>query len=236
MALSWLRYGKRYPIVATESGHWKCDVIGMNSQHATEIEVKISKSDLRAEFKHKKSKHFVYMNSPGSAYTPNSFYFLVPDEIADAAVEQTGDTPFGVISCHSETAVNYSRDLVTVVKRARPLKEGPPHKYLVREAQLRMGSELCGLRFRSYETIDKIASNLTRHLQQAEIMAKRNHGFLDVERAEEDFEDRLRELAASFGEDVSTPELRQKYTKALKSLQEADYFREKDWDYATHRF
>lgn len=207
----------------------------MNASHATEVEVKISKSDLRAEFKNKKSKHFVYMNAAQNPFVPNNFYFLVPAGLADAAVEQTEGTPFGVISCHAETAADYSRDMVGVVKRAKNLKEGSPHRYLVREAQLRMGSELCGLRFRAHATIDKISSDLTLHLQQAEIMAKRNHGFLDLEKGD-DFEDRLKELAASFGEDVSTTELRQKYLKALKSLQEADYFREKDWDYATHRF
>jgi hypothetical protein len=92
-ALAWLRYGKRMPIICTEAGKWNADVLGMNSKICIEVEIKHSISDLRADFRNKAHKHFLYKQatpkdgSGWSASVPNFFYFLTPAELRDKALE-----------------------------------------------------------------------------------------------------------------------------------------------------
>jgi hypothetical protein len=100
-ALAWLRYGKRMPIVCTEAGKWNADVLGMNSKMCIEVEVKHSISDLRADFRNKAHKHYLYQQANPKHATgyekgwhtniPNFFYFLTPAELKDKALEIIAD-------------------------------------------------------------------------------------------------------------------------------------------------
>ena len=82
-ALCWLRFGKKLSYICTEVGKWNADAFGCNEAYSVEIEVKISKADLRHEFKSKAAKHYSYRN--GHALAPNYFYFYVPSELVDEA-------------------------------------------------------------------------------------------------------------------------------------------------------
>ncbi len=59
-AMHWLRFRKQLNYVATECGFWSADVIGCDSEHLIEIEVKVSRADLMAEFRNKLEKHEYY--------------------------------------------------------------------------------------------------------------------------------------------------------------------------------
>ncbi len=89
--LSYLRYGRQFPIVATEFGDGRADVIGVRSRYLWEIEVKISISDLRAEEnKQKKHERFLaaeYYSNRFNRLLPNDFSFAVPVEISAKAKE-----------------------------------------------------------------------------------------------------------------------------------------------------
>lgn len=140
-ALAWLRYGKRLPIVCTEVGNWYADVLGLGRTSSVEVETKISKSDLRAEFKNKKGKHFIYQNSPeGGSFVPNYFYVLVPESLQEAALEIVGEgNPLAGVAAVTETGE------VRILKAATKLHSKPPGPRITRAALLRMSSELTGL-------------------------------------------------------------------------------------------
>lgn len=100
-----------YSIVATEYDvfGFKADVFSINQNlFTTEFEVKVSRQDLNSEIKTirdytkpspKRHKHWAYLtgNSKYIEYVPNSFYFVVPEELKDLAVEGVKNTPYGVI-------------------------------------------------------------------------------------------------------------------------------------------
>lgn len=70
-----LNYGK--------SGYFEADILAMTaSMRVTEVEVKISRSDFRADFK-KKSKHELMKNIKIRPFhaTPNRFYYACPSNL-----------------------------------------------------------------------------------------------------------------------------------------------------------
>lgn len=83
--LQWLRYTRMCPLVAVERGpvDGVPDLLGMDrSRRVTEIEIKRSRSDFRAD--REKRKHLWARPKSG----PNWFYFLVPTCMADWAVTE----------------------------------------------------------------------------------------------------------------------------------------------------
>jgi len=84
-ALEWMRYDKQYPLVALERGtvSGTPDVFGVHkNRFTTEIEIKISVSDFRAN---RKKEHVIRRESGvyRNSYIPNYFYYLVPPELVD---------------------------------------------------------------------------------------------------------------------------------------------------------
>lgn len=62
--------------------NWESDILFLtNSGYWYEIEVKISKSDFKADFKHKKSKHELVLLSKENTNKPNYFYYAVPKDL-----------------------------------------------------------------------------------------------------------------------------------------------------------
>ena len=62
----------------------------------TEVEIKVSKSDLKNDFK--KPKHRIYKERIGKEpWIPSKFYFAVPSSLKEFAVAQVVDKPYGVI-------------------------------------------------------------------------------------------------------------------------------------------
>ncbi len=160
--LCWLRYSKKMDIVATEVGHWNADILGFNEKLCIEVEVKVSRSDIRAEFRNKRPKHSYYKSEHVSHWTPNYFYMLVPASLAEYAVEVLAENnpKYGVISLPDTEAIGVPGKKLTVVKKAQRLHSKPPDVNIRKATELRASSGLCGL----YLMIDRINDNITEKL------------------------------------------------------------------------
>ncbi len=197
-ALSWLRYGKRMPIVCTEVGRWNADVLGVSPSAAIEVEVKVSKADMRAEFRNKTSKHFLYENAQeSSVHVPNQFYFIVPSHLADEAVAIAGESApkAGVISYNAERPGPYHREDVRVLKQAKKLKSAPPSTAMLVAAMMRCSSEVCGLRLREVEFHRTLLRELQASDERFSALMARAGGTLDIESPVDELDVRARELA-----------------------------------------
>jgi len=181
-ALCWLRYGKRLPIVCTEVGNWYADVLGLSKTMSVEVETKISRSDLRAEFARKKAKHHLYQNASGNlASVPNYLYFLVPASLKADALEIVvpANPKAGIAVFNGQDALGGRN--VEVIKPAQKLHANKPPVRLIRTAMLRMSSELCGV-WLSNEKLRGWLEEQVRRMSDASVIAGfRSAGSLDVE-------------------------------------------------------
>ena len=96
------RFQKQFKYVTTEAGRYNSDVLAINkSGKLVEVEVKVSKTDLTADFR--KPKHLIYQQKPEFKWTPHQFYFAVPKEIVEFAIAKTVGKPYGVIVVEDPT-------------------------------------------------------------------------------------------------------------------------------------
>lgn len=87
--LAFRLYEKNHSPISTHftgCGLGECDVISISkSDYIYEYEVKISKSDFKADFKKNKHKHMLERKSVNESknyyYIPNYFYFVVPESL-----------------------------------------------------------------------------------------------------------------------------------------------------------
>lgn len=140
--LHYLRFKRRFLFVATEAGTFNSDVLASNGYEIVEVEVKISKQDLKNEFK--KKKHRVYAN-PTPWYKnllPNRFFFAVPECLVDDAKELCKGTKYGVMVVY-EGRISHKRKkaFVRIVKQAKQITE-VHNKKLRYQLVLRMSSEI----------------------------------------------------------------------------------------------
>ncbi len=132
-ALQWLRYERQCMIVSLERPprprwHGVPDVIGVNLKRlVTEIEVKMTMADFRAN----KKKRCMKYRAEGMAECPWKFYFLVPPELVTAAQAELPGDFAGLM-----TLMTHPKDgrilnsignlpLVTVIRNA-PAKDTKP--------------------------------------------------------------------------------------------------------------
>ena len=137
--LSYFRFTRGFPYVATE--FQECDVVVANEKEWIDIEVKVSWSDYRAEWK--KSKHTKYEEGGtiNGWFNCNRRFFAAPPKLAAKILEDINEShpKYGVISIFSATDVE-------ILKRAEPRhKEATPEKILT-GLVARMSSELITLR------------------------------------------------------------------------------------------
>lgn len=146
--MHYLRIKRNYSLIATEAGRKKrnhADILASNFKEIVEVEVKISKSDLKADFD--KNKHARYKN-PLTQYTPNKYYFAVPTELVEAALTMTADTGYGVMEVSNKPLKGPSKEsFVTIIKSADLLKERYCKK-LEHEILMRLSSEVLRLRIK----------------------------------------------------------------------------------------
>jgi hypothetical protein len=203
-ALAWLRYAKRLPVVCTEAGSWNADVLGLNGKLCIEVEVKKSRADLRAEFRSKPQKHYVYSHAEefdrrtAAGFVPNYFYFFVAGDIAEAAKEFVSEkAPYaGVVAVRwpSRYVTKVGRGSLQVMKPAVKLHTRPPSQRLLHAAMMRMGSEICGFRI-ALDQLKKGGQTLTQQLIEDMVSAARDGSTtLDFEDAVLDLEKRAAEL------------------------------------------
>ena len=97
---------------------YECDVLSLNkSGYLTEFEVKISRSDFRAEFK--KRKFLFYQKGYSVFNMPNKFYFCVPVGLVSA-----GEVP-------EFAGLIYVSDIIEIIKPAKFL-----HKQLLKKERI----------------------------------------------------------------------------------------------------
>lgn len=147
-AMCWLRYGKKMPYVCTEGGYWSADVLGVCDQFSVEVEVKVSKADLKREFQTKTSKHYLYANAEGepARQVPNYFYFYVPPDLEeDAAKIVEAEAPKAGLVVYAPNGWLLDGKKSRVVRRATKLHNKEPSPAFRQVVLKRMGSELCGL-------------------------------------------------------------------------------------------
>lgn len=195
--LAWLRYGLRCPIVSTEVGPWRADVMGIKNTACYEIEVKKSISDLRNENRSKGTKHYLYANVEPltTRFVPNYFYVFVPTDIEEAALAYVQDNlpHAGLAVLRTEAWASYSAGRgVVVVRKARKLHKNKPSVNMIQTGIWRMSSEICGLRI-ALDGLKK--SELTEPLvQELARLASRIGGALDPEASDLDLATRAAEL------------------------------------------
>lgn len=146
-AMCWLRYGKKMPYVCTEGGYWSADVLGICDTYSVEVEVKMSKADLKREFQNKASKHYLY-NNAGAAparQVPNYFYFYVPPELEQDALEIVEkEAPKAGLVIYTPSGYLLDGKKSRVARRATKLHDGAPPPRFKEVVLKRMSSELCG--------------------------------------------------------------------------------------------
>jgi len=144
--LCYFRY-KRQHIAATEVaiGLSYSDVLSADDCEIYEVEVKISKSDLKKESTdlRKRRKHARIVS--GAYGTPHRFYFAVPIELLEETRKfvESLNPKFGIIIYDHNKRNLYKK--VRVVKRAKLLESTYPDRYKVLKDYIikRACSELC---------------------------------------------------------------------------------------------
>ena len=169
LGMAWLRFQKQFDLVCTEDPTRSADVLGTDSsiqcRKMIEIETKISISDLKADLK-KHGKHErlakaeTSEGSEGADHSPmpTQFYFLVPIELKDKALEVVAETyrHCGLMVAKNLNNIGDGRIMVTdyleVVRKAPTLHKKLISKHVKGGIAARMSSELCGLRLDKFRT------------------------------------------------------------------------------------
>lgn len=138
------RFVKQYPIIATEAGGYHADVIALNplQNKYIEVEVKISKSDLLSDLK--KLKHHYYKINQGD-FVPHQFYYCVPVDLVDTALEMIKDLPYGLIKYRGlkyHRSCRMTEEAVIIIKRAKKLHDGKIQNQVITTLEYRMASQL----------------------------------------------------------------------------------------------
>jgi hypothetical protein len=199
VALQWLRFGKRCPLVCTEVGRWNADVVGVTPSTVTEVEVKTSIADLRRDFRNKVAKHQIYTHAQeNNPSVPNFFYFLMPSQIADKAAQilEEEKSKAGIIACTADAVNPFTwKHHLSVIKRATKLRSSPPTRDFVETMMLRCSSEICGLHLWSNGFAKKIEEQIAASKAETSMMVARAAGTLDIEEPSDDLIHRAQELA-----------------------------------------
>jgi len=162
--MGWLRFGKQYHYVAREAGMYSSDVLGTNTKNVIEIEIKVSRSDFKADWKkykhrdYKKREHIHVHKYPSGherrwqQHIPNQFYFACPEHMKDFAIEQVKEhqPEYGVIVLRDNTTEipNFSMwNRLRVVKKAKFMHRNPPRPGLMSDLAARMSSDLAHIHF-----------------------------------------------------------------------------------------
>ena len=138
------RFVKQYPIITTEAGLYHADVVALNplENKYIEVEIKISKSDLLADLK--KLKHHYYKINQGD-FIPHQFFYCVPADLVDIALEMIKDLPYGLIKYRGlsyHRSCKSTEEAVIIIKRAKKLHDGKIQDHVINTIQYRMASEL----------------------------------------------------------------------------------------------
>ena len=148
------RIKRQFHYCASEVGigwRWQADFIVCTDKDATEIEIKVSMSDLKNDVIHKQQK-FECLNNIREDKDfviykkdriPNYFYYCVPEKIATKAYEYLKDSPYGLIIIPNHHY--YDNDFFWIKKGSDKFNKDYPTE-LKEIVVARMSSEILGLR------------------------------------------------------------------------------------------
>jgi len=235
-AMAWLRYGLRMPIVCSEVGRWNADVLGVGPTRSVEVEVKLSRQDLQAEFRNKSAKHFFYANAAGRTslvYVPNQFYFMVPEAMVDMTREviSSQQPKAGLIAYLPDGNLLDGRNCSVIVK-AEKLHDNKPAARLIKVATMRMSSELCGTRMIAHRGFKNLRDRFWNEMDKIIALAVRSSGTLDLEDADVDRDRRAAELAKcvdGLDWEPMNEEQRGRWRDAAKKFLTAQYLDLEPW-------
>jgi hypothetical protein len=171
-ALCWLRFSKQLDYVCTEGGPWSSDVLGACKSYIVEVEVKVSRADILAEFRNKKNKYAYYDSI--QKFTPNYFYFCVPHDLGPEASQLIAEKyPKAGVLVYRYPNLRPGNRLLCVKPGKKLHAEKPSDKFL-RSVWRRASSELCGLHVAvdelsagKIDPIDDIKKNITETIKWA---------------------------------------------------------------------
>jgi len=137
-----------YNFIATEAGKFKSDVLVSNGKEIIECETKISREDLRNDFK--KKKHDIYKNPSKwyASWVPNKFYFAVPENLTQYAVELTEESPYGVIEVSSSLLGTRKKDVFCKIIKSATAIQPKFNPKLHKQIIMRGSSELIRMRIK----------------------------------------------------------------------------------------
>jgi len=146
-ALCWLRFGRQLEYVATEVGNYSADVFGATDKATYEIETKVSKYDLRNDFKKSKHKNYNHEGTRWGHWVPTYFYFCVPEYLVEEAksLVETNNSKYGILQYTDGPPTFKQHERLSVAKRAGKIHTQQTNEQVFRYLALRMGSDLCNL-------------------------------------------------------------------------------------------
>lgn len=130
--MAYYKFINKYIYVCTEAIN-HADVIAVNKSKLVEIEIKTSKSDLKADFK--KPKHRLYLNAETNVKTkltriiPNEYYFCTTKELQEDALKliEEYNNKYGLLICNT---YGFIGENIQVIKKAKSLhKQIPKQSY-----------------------------------------------------------------------------------------------------------
>jgi len=139
-----------YNYIATEAGKFKSDILVSNEKEIIECETKISRADLRNDFK--KKKHGVYKKPTTwySKWLPNKFYFAVPKNLTEYALELVEGTTYGVLEVSDRKISKRKKDTYCKIIKTASMIQPKFKEKLHKQILMRCSSELIRLRIKMY--------------------------------------------------------------------------------------
>jgi len=147
-----------YNYISTESGKFKSDILISDEKEIIECEVKISKTDLKNDFK--KKKHDIY-KKPSKWYSqwiPNKFYFAVPKELTQDAVDLVINTKYGILEVSDKIINKRRKEVYCRIVKAAGVIQPNFKKKLHKQILMRCSSELIRLRIAIYKSASSSSS------------------------------------------------------------------------------
>lgn len=132
--MRYYRLKRRCQMCCTEFNYGFSDFIALKHGKVIEVEVKVSKADLKRE-KHKDKHKTDYSDN-----VAHQFYFAVPSELVEDAILEAAniDTRFGVIEIDSNEHAVF---VAGISKEAKHLHNRPIQKKLITALQQRLTME-----------------------------------------------------------------------------------------------
>ncbi len=149
--LNYFRFHRGYMYIACECGDYKADFIACDGKEFIEVEIKTTYQDFIADFKKRKHKRYKKLSG---MWTPNRFYFIVPENIVEKCAEylRTAKLKYGLLVIADDKYYGKQLpqiyfestcDAIHIVKKAQALHTERVSLSVINSIVQRQSSELC---------------------------------------------------------------------------------------------